>query len=45
MHLDLPLVWSGLLAFAVLAYVLLDGFVLGVGILIPFTPGRSSATP
>ncbi len=31
--LDLPLVWAGLLAFAVLAYVVLDGFDLGVGIL------------
>lgn len=33
MHLDLPLIWAGLLAFAVLAYVVLDGFDLGVGIL------------
>lgn len=31
--LDLPLVWAGLIAFAVVAYVLLDGFDLGVGIL------------
>jgi cytochrome bd ubiquinol oxidase subunit II len=31
--LDLPLVWAGLIAFAVLAYVVLDGFDLGVGIL------------
>ena len=31
--LDLPLVWGGLIAFAVLAYVLLDGFDLGCGIL------------
>ena len=31
--LDLPLVWAGLLAFAVLAYVILDGFDLGTGIL------------
>jgi cytochrome d ubiquinol oxidase subunit II len=30
---DLPLVWAAILAFAVLAYVLLDGFDLGVGIL------------
>jgi cytochrome d ubiquinol oxidase subunit II len=29
----LPTVWAGLLAFAVLAYVVLDGFDLGVGIL------------
>ncbi len=32
-HLDLPFVWAGLLGFAVLAYVVLDGFDLGVGIL------------
>ncbi len=36
MELDLPLVWASLIAFAVLAYVLLDGFDLGVGILFPF---------
>ena len=32
----LPFIWAGLIAFAVLAYVLLDGFDLGVGILFPF---------
>jgi cytochrome d ubiquinol oxidase subunit II len=31
--LDLPLIWAGLIAFAVLAYVMLDGFDLGTGIL------------
>ena len=31
--LDLPLIWAGLIAVAVLAYVVLDGFDLGVGIL------------
>ena len=31
--LDLPLIWAGIIAFAVLAYILLDGFDLGVGIL------------
>ena len=34
--LDLPLIWAGLLAFAVFAYVILDGFDLGIGILFPF---------
>jgi cytochrome d ubiquinol oxidase subunit II len=29
----LPLIWAGLLAFAIFAYVVLDGFDLGVGIL------------
>ena len=36
MTLDLPLVWAGVLAIAVLMYVLLDGFDLGIGILFPF---------
>ena len=36
MTLDLPFIWAGLIAFAVLAYVVLDGFDLGVGILFPF---------
>ncbi len=31
--LDLPLIWAGLIAFAVVAYVVLDGFDLGTGIL------------
>jgi cytochrome d ubiquinol oxidase subunit II len=33
---DLPFLWALLIAFAVLAYVCLDGFGLGVGILFPF---------
>jgi cytochrome bd ubiquinol oxidase subunit II len=36
MAFDLPFIWAGLIAFAVLAYVVLDGFDLGVGILFPF---------
>ena len=35
---DLSFIWAGLIAFAVLAYVILDGFDLGVGILFPFFP-------
>src|SRR5690242_2700143 len=35
MSLDLPLIWAGLIAVAVLMYVLLDGFDLGIGILFP----------
>ncbi|MGL4396564.1 MAG: cytochrome d ubiquinol oxidase subunit II [Hyphomicrobium sp.] len=34
----LPLVWAALLATAVTLYVVLDGFVLGLGILFPFAP-------
>jgi cytochrome d ubiquinol oxidase subunit II len=40
MTLDLPLIWAGLIAFAVLAYVVLDGFDLGVGILFPLIRGE-----
>ena len=35
MELDLPFIWAALIAFAVLAYVVLDGFDLGIGILFP----------
>lgn len=38
MLIDLPTIWAGLIAFAVLAYVILDGFDLGVGILFPLFP-------
>jgi cytochrome bd ubiquinol oxidase subunit II len=36
----LPLIWAGLIAFAVMAYVVLDGFDLGVGILFAVHPER-----
>lgn len=39
--LDLPLIWGGLIAVAVLLYVILDGFDLGCGILFPFAPSDS----
>jgi cytochrome d ubiquinol oxidase subunit II len=35
--IDYPLIWAGLIATAVLLYVVLDGFDLGVGILFPFS--------
>lgn len=41
MSLDLPFLWAGVIAFSVLAYVVLDGFDLGIGILFPFA--RSEA--
>ncbi len=43
MEIDLPFIWAGLIAFAVLAYVLLDGFDLGIGILFPFLEDRERA--
>src|SRR5262245_45092579 len=33
---DLAFIWAAVIAFAVLAYVLFDGFDLGIGILFPF---------
>jgi cytochrome bd-type quinol oxidase subunit 2 len=43
---DLPTLWAFIIAFAVFAYVVMDGFDLGIGILFPvFAPGpeRDSA--
>ena len=36
MNTDLAFIWAGIIAFAVLAYVVLDGFDLGIGMLFPF---------
>lgn len=41
MELDLAFIWAGLIAFAVLVYVILDGFDLGIGILFPVAGGDS----
>ena len=39
--LDLPTLWAFIIAFAVFAYVVMDGFDLGIGILFPFfQPGQ-----
>ncbi|WP_078083801.1 cytochrome d ubiquinol oxidase subunit II [Microbulbifer mangrovi] len=38
---DLPTIWAAILCFAVFAYVVMDGFDLGVGILFPaLSPGE-----
>ena len=34
--IDYPLIWAGLIGFAVLAYVLLDGFDLGIALIFPW---------
>lgn len=34
--MDLAIIWAGLLGLAILIYVVLDGFDLGIGILFPF---------
>ena len=36
--IDLPLVWAFIIAFAIFAYVVMDGFDLGIGILFSFIP-------
>ena len=33
--MDLTIIWAGIIAFAVMAYVVMDGFDLGIGILFP----------
>ena len=39
--IDLTIIWAGIIAFAVAAYVVMDGFDLGIGILFPrFKVGR-----
>jgi cytochrome d ubiquinol oxidase subunit II len=38
MSLDLTIVWAFLIAFAVAAYVVMDGFDLGIGLLFPSLP-------
>jgi len=40
LSLDLELIWAGIIAFAVLLYVTLDGFDLGIGILFPFARSK-----
>lgn len=33
--IDLTVIWAGIIAFAIMAYVVMDGFDLGIGILFP----------
>ncbi|MGE0768359.1 MAG: cytochrome d ubiquinol oxidase subunit II [Hyphomicrobiaceae bacterium] len=40
MVLDLAFIWALLIAFSVFAYVVLDGFDLGIGILFPWIDGE-----
>jgi cytochrome d ubiquinol oxidase subunit II len=37
---DLATVWAFIIAFAVFAYVVMDGFDLGIGLVFPFMPAR-----
>ncbi len=36
MEFDLPTIWFGIIIFATLMYIVMDGFDLGIGILMPF---------
>jgi len=36
MHLDLSVAWFAIIVFATLMYIVMDGFDLGIGILMPF---------
>lgn len=40
MGIDLPLVWTGIIAFGLMMYVIMDGFDLGIGILFCAVPDR-----
>ncbi len=40
--IDITLIWVVIIAVGVIAYVLMDGFDLGVGILFPFAPSGTS---
>ena len=42
MEFWLPVIWSGLIAVAVIMYVIMDGFDLGIGVLFPFAPDDES---
>ena len=37
MQIDLPLIWAAIVGLAVAMYVILDGFDLGIGVLLAFT--------
>jgi cytochrome d ubiquinol oxidase subunit II len=43
MHTEtvLPVVWFGIIGFGIFMYVLMDGFVLGLGILAPFSESEA----
>jgi cytochrome bd ubiquinol oxidase subunit II len=41
MGVDLPILWTIIIAFGLMMYVVMDGFDLGIGILFPFVQDRS----
>jgi cytochrome d ubiquinol oxidase subunit II len=40
MGIDLPLVWAVIILFAIMMYVVMDGFDLGIGMLFPWFPDK-----
>jgi len=40
MGIDLPLIWAVVILFGVMAYVMMDGFDLGIGLLFPFVADK-----
>src|SRR6476620_5722738 len=40
MGIDLPVIWAVIIGFGLMMYVVMDGFDLGIGILIPFIRDR-----
>jgi len=38
MGVDLPILWALIIGFGLMMYVVMDGFDLGIGILLPFVP-------
>ncbi len=43
-NVDLAIIWSGILALAIIMYVILDGFDLGIGILTKFAKDEKDQT-
>ncbi|MGB5077358.1 MAG: cytochrome d ubiquinol oxidase subunit II, partial [Sphingorhabdus sp.] len=46
MTIDLTIIWAGIIGFAIIFYVIMDGFDLGIGILFPLFevgPDRDTA--
>jgi cytochrome d ubiquinol oxidase subunit II len=40
MGIDLPLLWAVIILFAIMMYVIMDGFDLGIGMLFPWFPAK-----
>ena len=40
MGIDLPLLWAVIILFAIMMYVVMDGFDLGIGMLFPWFPSK-----